>query len=133
MTPEVNLIVSEVDEVYSPSKTYSLDLFNGRILNKIDEIEAMKQAILKVLQTERFENVIYDDEYGVEIKRFIGKSKDFVISDLERTIKEAIEVDDRVLGISDFNIINDSKSILKVSFTVDSVYGDFDVESEVEV
>ncbi|WP_054198854.1 DUF2634 domain-containing protein [Clostridium baratii] len=131
MTPKFNFVVSEIEDTVQSSKTYKIDSFNGRITRKIDELEAIKQAIFKILQTERFENVIYDDSYGVELVGLIGKPKEFVKSDIERIIKEALLVDERILGIENFNIVDENKDILKIEFKVNSIYGDIKLESEV--
>ncbi|MDU1053365.1 DUF2634 domain-containing protein [Clostridium baratii] len=131
MTPKFNFVVSEIEDTVQSSKTYKIDSFNGRITRKIDELEAIKQAIFKILQTERFENVIYDDSYGVELVGLIGKPKEFVKSDIERIIKEALLVDERILGIENFNIVDEIKDILKIEFKVNSIFGDIKLESEV--
>ncbi|HAT4309267.1 TPA: DUF2634 domain-containing protein [Clostridium perfringens] len=131
MIPKFNFVVSEIEDTVQSSKTYRIDSFNGRITRKIDEIEAIKQAVFKILQTERFENVIYDASYGVELVGLIGKPKEFVKSDIERIIKEALSVDERILGIENFNIVDDVKENLKIEFKVNSIYGDIKLESEV--
>ena len=133
MIPKFNFVVSEIEDTVQSSKTYRIDSFNGRITRKIDELEAIKQAVFKILQTERFENVIYDASYGVELVGLIGKPKEFVKSDIERIIKEALSVDERILGIENFNIVNDVKENLKIEFKVNSIYGDIKLESEVTI
>ncbi|WP_338854788.1 DUF2634 domain-containing protein [Clostridium perfringens] len=133
MIPKFNFVVSEIEDTVQSSKTYRIDSFNGRITRKIDELEAIKQAVFKILQTERFENVIYDASYGVELVGLIGKSKEFVKSDIERIIKEALSVDERILGIENFNIVDDVKENLKIEFKVNSIYGDIKLESEVTI
>lgn len=133
MIPKFNFVVSEIEDTVQSSKTYRIDSFNGRITRKIDELEAIKQAVFKILQTERFENVIYDASYGVELVGLIGKPKEFVKSDIERIIKEALSVDERILGIENFNIVDDVKENLKIEFKVNSIYGDIKLESEVAI
>lgn len=133
MIPKFNFVVSEIEDTVQSSKTYRIDSFNGRITRKIDELEAIKQAVFKILQTERFENVIYDASYGVELVGLIGKPKEFVKSDIERIIKEALSVDERILGIENFNIVDDVKENLKIEFKVNSIYGDIKLKSEVTI
>ncbi|MGU8434661.1 DUF2634 domain-containing protein [Clostridium perfringens] len=133
MIPKFNFVVSEIEDTVQSSKTYRIDSFNGRITRKIDELEAIKQAVFKILQTERFENVIYDANYGVELVGLIGKPKEFVKSDIERIIKEALLVDERILGIENFNIVDDVEENLKIEFKVNSIYGDIKLESEVTI
>lgn len=132
MIPQFNIVISDLEDTIQSSKTYKIDFLNGRILGKIDELESIKQAIYKILQTERFENVIYNEDYGIELVRLIGKSKDFVKSDIERTIKEALEVDERILEIKNFKIKDSEKENLEISFEINSLYGILSINSEVK-
>lgn len=133
MIPKFDVVVSNIENSVQSSKTYKLDSFNGRITRKIDELESIKQAVFKILQTERFENVIYDANYGVELAGFIGKPKDFVKNDIERTIKDALLADERILNIENFNIIDDIKDNFKIEFKINSIYGNIDFESVVRI
>ena len=133
MIPKFDVVVSNMENSVQSSKTYKLDSFNGRITRKIDELESIKQAVFKILQTERFENVIYDANYGVELAGFIGKPKDFVKNDIERTIKDALLADERILNIESFNIIDDIKDNFKIEFKINSIFGNIDFESVVRI
>ena len=42
-----------------PTRTYKADFETGRVAGFVDETEAMKQAIIKILMTERFSYLIY--------------------------------------------------------------------------
>lgn len=133
MIPQYDFKVAEVEDVQVNSLTYKIDFNSKRVYSKCDGLEALKQAIYKVLSTERFENVIYNDSYGVEIKRFIGKDVDFIKSDLQRTISEAISTDDRVISIDNFTIVNSDLESLSISFEVQTIYGSLTIDSEVKI
>lgn len=133
MTPSVNIKVSELEEKVEPNLTYRLDLEQKRIYGKVEDQEACKQAVLKTLLTERFENVIYSENYGVEINRFIGKDLDFIKSDIERAIKEALLTDNRVNQITNFKIDEVSIDSIVINFNVITNYGAFSLSSEVKV
>ena len=133
MIPKFDVVVSNIENSVQSSKTYKLDSFNGRITRKIDELESIKQAVFKILQTERFENVIYDANYGVELAGFIGKPKDFVKNDIERTIKDALLADERILNIESFKIIDEVKDNFKIEFKINSIFGNIDFESVVRI
>ena len=133
MIPKFDVVVSNIENSVQSSKTYKLDSFNGRITRKIDELESIKQAVFKILQTERFENVIYDANYGVELAGFIGKPKDFVKNDIERTVKDALLADERILNIESFNIIDEVKDNFKIEFKINSIFGNIDFESVVRI
>lgn len=109
----------ELTEV--PTRTYKV--VNGRVAGFIDEQDAMRQAIEKVLLTERFAFDIYSDSYGVEYSDLIGEQIDLAKAEVERLITEAIIVDDRVLSIENFKIVEETKTALTVNFEVSTVFG----------
>ena len=88
---------------------------------------------MKILYTERYAYVIYSSQYGVELDRLIGKDYDFIVSDLERTITEALLADDRILGITDFVAEQTAIDRMAVSFRVNSVVGATNISTEVQI
>ena len=102
-----------------PSKTYSIDIDTGDIKGKIDGLEAVKQAILKIINTGRFKHPIYSYNYGCEIHDLIGMdlTNGFLMAELERMIKEAVEYDDRVDTVHSFNITTNEDNIY-ISFAL---------------
>ena len=121
--------IRNIEEVVLPSYTYQVK--NGRIHGYIDGLEAMRQAVEKILLTERFEWVIYSSNYGVELERLIGKPYDFVKADLERTISQALLVDTRIKSVQNFFIEQQTKDSLLCVFEVQTISGLFKVEKEV--
>ena len=73
------------------------------------------------------------DNYGAELQFYIGKDTDFVLADAERTIREALLQDDRILDIEDFSAKQIDLNSVSVSFTVVSVAGSFNYKKEVKV
>lgn len=133
MVPQFSFKVSELEEKEKSNLTYRLDLNKKRIYGRVDNYEAAKQAVIKLLLTERFENIIYTDAYGVELKRFIGRDIDFIKSDIERTITETILIDDRFIEVLSFVSEERDSSTLDIRFEVRTVYGDVRVDSEVKI
>lgn len=130
MIPNADKI--EINEEVTPSKTYRLDLANKRIYKTVDGIKAIEQAIYKILQTERAAYLIYSLAYGSELERYIGKEFEYVSSDIQRAIEDALLADERVLGISDFNVEQMLHDSLSVTFKAKTVYGEVSIESEVQ-
>lgn len=128
MEPEL-ILGDEIEQTAAPSLTYRVD--GNRILGQVDGLNAMVQAVQKVLNTELWSYVIYGDDYGVELDRLIGKEFDFVKSDLERTITSCLEVDDRFISLENFEIVEKGNDSLLVSFNVISTEGDFFITQEV--
>lgn len=123
-----NMILSS-----QPSLTYKLDIDKKRIAGKADGIEAMKIAVAKILTTERYSRVIYTGQYGVELERMIGQDYNFIASDIERTLNEALLADDRIFGIASLEMKQVSLNSLEASFTVKTVFGELDFTTEVTV
>ena len=91
----------------------------------------MEQAIFKVLQTERYEHLIYSWDYGIETMDLYGEPMDYVESEIERRITEALTADSRILGVEEFEYADDKKGNLTVSFTVKTIFGDVKAERSV--
>ena len=89
--------------------------------------------VMKILYTERYAYVIYSSNYGVELERMVGKDYDFIVSDLERTIKEALLVDDRILDVVDFETVKTGLDTMTAKFKVISILGDANIETEVNI
>lgn len=131
MLPNNNTIIQEDDRM--PSYTYYIDFDRNRIIGTVDDIEAVKQAIYLILQTERYESLIYNFYYGTEFDSLIGKSKELITSELERRIREALLEDDRIVKVTDFTIEFTSDKAI-VEFTVNTIFGDIEsIEWEVLV
>jgi len=114
-----------------PSRTYRLQ--NGRIAGWIDELAAMRQAIEKVLHTERFTWLIYTDNYGGELKNLLGEELDLVMAEMERIVREALSVDERIIEIENFQVTQESRDTLLVSFFVTTIFGSIQMEQEVGI
>lgn len=131
MIPEQEVNLTNLEVVNQPSLTYRLDFERKRISGFIDNEEAIMQLVMKILYTERYAYVIYSSQYGVELDRLIGKDYDFIVSDLERTITEALLADDRILSITDFVAEQTAIDRMTVTFTVNSVVGSANINTEV--
>lgn len=123
------LLAEEIEEQLLPTRTYGIK--NGRIQDHIDGLDAVAQAVDKILSTERFEHEIYSEDYGAEMDRLIGQDFDFVESDIERTITDALSVDDRIESIENFIFEKAGTDSAFVKFTVVAIEGSIVIEREV--
>lgn len=130
MLPEINNI-NQLDNSM-PSFTYNINRNTNRISGYIDNKDAIIQAIYLILQTERYESLIYNWYYGVEIDNLIGKNRDYVSSELKRIIREALLEDDRILEVRDFKM-QYTDNIATIKFLVETNIGDIEIEWEVNV
>ena len=128
-----DLLEQDFEYETQPSRTYKLNMENNTISGGyVDGVEALKQAIYKILNTQRFDYLIYSWNYGVEIKNLIGEHTSFAIPELERVITEAIMQDDRIEDVTDFEFII-NKNIVTVKFKVISIEGITDIEKVVSI
>lgn len=130
MLPLSDKDILQINESTEPSNTFFIDFEKGRISGFIDEKEAVKQAIMLILNTERYKFLIYSWNYGAELEELIGTHPDIVEDEAERLISEALLQDDRITAVYDFEFSR-NKDTLLVNFKVDSIYGDIDIETEV--
>jgi len=121
----------ELDVELETSRTYRI--LNGRVTGWTDSLDAMRQAVEKILQTERFRFEIYSDEYGIELESLIGESFDLVVAEVERLLKEALLADERIVSVDNATVKQSDETSVLIAFTITSVFGSFNVEQEVSV
>lgn len=119
-------------EVMQPTKTYLMQLDTIEVEGLTDGQEAMKQAIFKILQTERYQYPVYSDNYGVELRELIGQPIPYVLPEAERRIREALVWDERITNVVNFEF-DVQKSKVHVTFTANTIYGDLTLETAVNI
>ena len=111
------------------SRTYRV--LNGRVVGWIDNKQALRQAIEKLLHTERYVYEIYTDEYGIELQALIGENFDLVEAEIGRIIKEALLADDRIVSVENIQATKLDSTSLLITFSVESIYGTLTFEEVV--
>ena len=91
----------------------------------------MKQVVYKILNTERYEHIIYSWNYGVELRDLFGEPVNYVISEIERRIKEALLQDDRITKVNEFEFEVVRRGVVHTKFTVHTIFGDIQEEKVV--
>lgn len=111
--------------VVQPSLSYKLKFSKEKLEQYVDEIEAVKQSIYKILLTDRYKYEIYNWNYGIEIDDLFGQPKEYVYSELERRIKDALSPDDRIEDVYNF-IFSEAKdkTTVCVEFIVKTIFGE---------
>lgn len=134
MTPKTSdILLNNIEEVTEQtSKTYYLNIEKNTISNFCDGIEAMKQTIYCILNTERFEHLIYSWNYGIELKHLIGENTTFAIPELERVITEALMQDTRISEVNNFKF-EVKENTITAKFTVVTTVGDIEIEKVVNI
>lgn len=127
-----NILEQDFKVVRMPSKTFRLDTETKRIVGTVDGLEAIKQAAFCILNTERFDWLIYSWNYGVEFKNLFGKSTGLVKARVKKRIKEALQQDDRIQSVDTFSFESNGR-MLHVRFMVHTILGEIVVEKEVSM
>lgn len=128
----VSVEIVEENEVMT-TKTHKIQMFGDKIYGKVDGLNAMEQACYKILNTERYNYIIYSWNYGIELKDLFGKPKSYCKVVLPERIKEALKQDERVLDVYNFSFTDLARSILAVTFTVSTIFGEIDMGKEVQI
>lgn len=132
MIPSANSFLEQDFEIEEqPTKTYMMNVDNGTVRGFTDKLEAIKQAIYKILNTERYQYIMYSWNYGIELLDLYGEPVSYVCPELERRITEALTWDDRIQSVDNFEFNMIQKGVIHVSFTAHTVYGDVQSEKEV--
>lgn len=117
IVPEINDLET-LEEVPYATRTYRVNLETKRISGYVDGDQALMQAAVKILMTDRFACEIYDDNYGNELVYLIGKDYDYINSELDRILNEAFLTDDRFVGVEDVKAEQLDQDSLLLNFTV---------------
>lgn len=135
MIPQQEMVYSDDLEVVSiPSLTYKIDYENNRIEGTIDEIEAVEQSIDIMLETVRYSEKVFPDWYGHELYSLVGQDRFYIESEVERMIRDALFVDDRIIEMKDFTISDgQERDSIVVKFTATTIFGDIDVEKVMSI
>jgi hypothetical protein len=105
MVPQIDNSISDSINIISyPNKTYKMS--ETQIAGKVDDLEAIEQTVYHILSVERYACLIYDDNYGVELEKYIGQDLSYLESTIEDTLREALTQDDRILDVqvTDINV-----------------------------
>lgn len=126
-----DVLLTELEMETEPSKNYKMDIEHSVINDFTDELEAMHQVVYKILNTERYEYIIYSWDYGIELLDLYGEHVTYVCPELERRITEALVQDDRIDSVDNFEFDTSEKGTVKVTFTVHTIFGDIEEEKVV--
>lgn len=113
-----------------PEMTFFIEEDAGTVRGLTDGHEAVRQAAWLILHTERYLHLIYSFDYGTELGDLAGSRDSFLFPEIKRRVTEALLVDDRITGTSEFEFHRQGTRV-EVRFTLHTVYGDMELEWEV--
>lgn len=134
MTPknENDFVGKNIEMIEMPSLTYDANWEKERMQGTVDGKEAIEQAIYKVLNTQKDEFLIYDENYGIALKDLFGRNITFVIPELKKCIEDALKADDRIETITDFEF-EKAGDELSVSFRANTKAGAITIGQVVKI
>lgn len=125
-------LIDDFDIKEQTSNTYKLIYLKDRLKGFTDEIEALKQAIYFILNTERYDYLIYDWNYGFQIKDLIGQNPNDILQTIQARISDALIQDTRITEVSNFSF-DAIKNKVKTTFTIKSIFGDLQQEININL
>ena len=78
--------INTIEIQKEPGLTWAINLDKNVVGVKIDDLEAVAQAIYLILNTERYQHVIYSWAYGVEFSDINGQPRDYAYPEIKRRI-----------------------------------------------
>lgn len=134
MIPAVSTFLeNDITIEEQPTRTYYMNLDRLHVRGYTDEQEAIKQAIFKILSTERYQYLIYSWNYGIETIDLFGEPVSYVCPELERRITEALLYDTRIQSVDNFEFQLPKKGVVYVTFTAHTIFGDVEAERTVNI
>lgn len=112
---------------------YCIDFENKTISSKkLEDNEAIKIWIYKVLRTNRYHHVIYSWDFGQELESLIGNGyqEGYINSEAKRYIIEALSVHPKIKRCYNFEF-EFKRDVLKIKFNVGTVFGEIEVNVDV--
>lgn len=127
-----DLLENDIEIERYKSKTYALDFDKKIVSGFTDGINSIKQAIVLMLSTQRFESEIYSWNYGCELDELIGVDVPLVYAKIKEYISEALMEDDRIVSVDNFEF-DQIKNTVTVKFDVETTLGNILVERQVSI
>lgn len=130
MLPQSNnvQVMTDLDIVSQPNKTYYIDKEKKIVQGTVEDyLKTVEQSVYLILQTERYDYIMYSHKYGIELKDLYGREENYVVPMLMLRVPEALLQDERIESVEDFSYtVNGGKFL--INFTVKTKYGDLKME-----
>ena len=121
-------VMTDLDIVSQPNKTYYIDKEKKIVQGTVEDyLKTVEQSVYLILQTERYDYIMYSHKYGIELKDLYGREENYVVPMLMLRVPDALLQDERIESVEDFSYtINGGKFL--INFTVKTKYGDLKME-----
>lgn len=112
---------------------FEIDFKTGKLTGRIiSGVDAIKQWTRLVLGIDRYYFTQYSWDFGAELSELIGQggSREYIESEVEMRISDALMTSEYIESVNDFDIETDGDSIT-ARFTIETTFGDSEVEINV--
>jgi len=131
MIPATNGLLSQDFAIAEQtSHTWYLDIDRDVVVGYTDGLDAIEQAIYLMLETERFQHVIFSWNYGAEFLDLYGQPMAYVLPEIKRRISEALLQDSRIRAVENFDFHVEKSKVL-VTFTAVTIFGALPIQKAV--
>lgn len=127
--PEGTSLSQPVTVQRQPSLTWRINDKTKELEGTVDGLDAVRQAAEIILSCQRYRWQIYQPYSGIELDGLIGQDPGYVTAQVLRRVTEALTVDDRITGVSDFTPTVQGDT-LHASMVINTVYGDTQVQMD---
>lgn len=127
--------IEALETTQQATRTYRMDMVRKRIVGMVDGEEALRQAIWKMLTTERFKHLIYSDNYGSEIMdRAMDTelTEEFLGCDIPELVKDALLIDERILEVNNITWNWVGRDSVAIACEVITIYGEMGIEGVIQ-
>lgn len=133
LTPETEYDINNINYVSYPTKSFLFDENTKHLIVSNDNNALMEQTIETILQVERFSYEIFTDNVGTQKVDLPGLDKSVIINMLQGRIRNALSIDDRIIGVSNFEYEIEGKTKLIFSFVANTIFGDYEEEVSINI
>ena len=133
LTPEIEYDIGDIEYVSYPTKSFLFDENTNHLIISNDNSALMEQTIVTILEVERFSYEIFSDNVGTEKVDLPGLDKSVIINMLQGRTRSALSIDDRIISVSNFKYEIENKTKLIFSFTVNTIFGDYEEEVSINI
>lgn len=112
----------DLEEVVQEETLHTYKLKQTKIQGYVDNLDSLVQAVVKELQTEKYEYPIYDFDYGSELHTLLGQERAFVVVEAKRMILEVLAKYPQITNVSNW-VFEHNGDEMYINFTIETEFG----------
>lgn len=122
---------SNVEYTSYPNNEWIVSFDTGGNTSPAQSLQTIAQAVRFALETDRFKYPIMGSNFGTLFDDLIGTDYEYIRSEIQRRIIDALMIDDRIVDVTDFRFTRGDDSAMIVSCTVQTLLGDFQISTTI--